>query len=108
MEAAVVLYLWHDFPMTQEEAALKARVRQAIKPLQPPVGLVGSPELIVERDSDDEISVFVLFHVSGKAKSDQLLAYTRAIEAAAGEAAPTVPTYVRFEPRRPRVSSGSA
>ena len=41
-------------PMTQEEAALKAKVRQAIKPLQPPVGVVGSPEVLVERDSDDD------------------------------------------------------
>jgi hypothetical protein len=103
----VQIVLWHYPTMEQEEADLKTKIRQAIKPLRPPIGVIGSPEVLVERDSDDEVSIFVLFHVSGKAKSGQLLEYTRAIEAAAGRAAPTVPTYVRFEPRRTRVSSGS-
>jgi hypothetical protein len=93
--------------MDKEEAALKAKVREAIKPLSRPTGVIGSPEVLVDRDSDGEPSIYVLFHVSGKARSDQLLRYTRVIEAAANQAAPALSTYVRFTPPKPRSGGDS-
>lgn len=100
--------MWHYGRVTQPSVDLVERVGQAVGSLEPPIGVVGSPEVTIERDSDDELSVFVLFFVSGKAKSEQLLKYLRAVEAAASRAAPTMPTYVRFEPRRQRAVGGSS
>jgi hypothetical protein len=88
---------------------LMEALRKALGQVPAPLGVKAPPTVSIEKDSDDANVASGVYRVDDtRAKAEELLEFTREVEAAAADALPGLWVYVDFTPAGRKRSRGSA